>query len=102
MKEVYTTRGKNQYRICLKTYRQLLQCSFDGTCTPEQSKKWKTLDHECGDLVQKLEKKVAELEKLLKKGATKTTARKTTAKKTAAKKAASKTTAKKDKKDSSK
>jgi len=56
IKEVYTTKGAQQYQICLKTYRKLLKCSFEGTCTPDQSKQWKSLYHECGDLVQKLEK----------------------------------------------
>lgn len=56
MKEVYTTRGSKQYKICLKAYRELLQCSFEGSCTPKQSAKWKKLYHECGDLVAKLDK----------------------------------------------
>lgn len=56
MKQVYTTRGTKQYTICLKSYRELLKCSLEGSCTADQSAKWKTLYKECGDLVQKLEK----------------------------------------------
>ena len=56
MQKIYTTRGEKQYKICLKTYRELLKCSFEGSCTTEQSKKWKELYQVCGDLVQKLEK----------------------------------------------
>lgn len=56
MKQVYTTKGEKQYTICLKSYRELLKCSFEGTCTTAQSDKWKKLYKECGDLVQKLEK----------------------------------------------
>lgn len=56
MKRVYTTKGDKRYAICLKTYRVLLKCSFEGTCTSAQSKKWKSLHQECGDLIIKLEK----------------------------------------------
>jgi hypothetical protein len=56
LKKVYTTRGENKYYLCLKTYRKLLKCSFAGTCSAADSKKWKTLYHECGDLEQKLNK----------------------------------------------
>lgn len=55
MKKVYTTKGEKIYAICLKTYRELLKCSFEGKCTAEQSAKWKKLYQECGDLQQKLE-----------------------------------------------
>ncbi len=56
MKQVYTTKGEKQYAICLQSYRELLKCSLEGTCTADQSSKWKKLYKECGDLVQKLEK----------------------------------------------
>lgn len=56
MKKIYTTKGARKYTICLKTYRELLKCSFEGSCTATQSAKWKKLYHECGDLQQKLEK----------------------------------------------
>jgi hypothetical protein len=56
MKKVYTTRGEKKYIICLKSYRALLKCSLEGTCTADDKKKWSQLYHECGDLVQKLEK----------------------------------------------
>lgn len=62
MKQVYTTKGEKQYTICLKSYRELLKCSFEGTCTTAQSEKWKKLYRECGDLVQKLEKQPKALE----------------------------------------
>lgn len=56
MKRIYTTKGDEKYAICLKTYRELLKCSFEGKCTAAQSAKWKTLHQECGDLIIKLEK----------------------------------------------
>jgi hypothetical protein len=56
MKRIYTTKGDKKYYFCLKTYRELLKCSFEGKCTAAQSKKWKELYNSCGDLQQKLEK----------------------------------------------
>ena len=54
-KEIYTTNGEEVYHVCVKTYRELLKCSFEGTCTPKQKGKWKDLYYECGDLVKKLD-----------------------------------------------
>ncbi len=56
LKQVYTTKGNKQFGICLKTYRKLLKCSFEGSCTANDKGKWKTLYHQCGDLEQKLNK----------------------------------------------
>lgn len=56
LKQVYTTKGNKQFGICLKTYRKLLKCSFEGSCTANDKEKWKTLYHQCGDLEQKLNK----------------------------------------------
>lgn len=56
LRQVYTTKGNKQFGICLKTYRKLLKCSFEGSCTATDKEKWKTLYHQCGDLEQKLNK----------------------------------------------
>lgn len=56
MKRIYTTKGDEMYMACLKTYKELLHCSMEGTCTEAQKGKWKSNWHECGDLIKKLEK----------------------------------------------